>query len=338
MLAVVLAAVVAGAAEGPDGWCSVPPDRAGGVAVARRLEPWTDPAGPPPGGVHTEHTLAADPSRQASLAAERDLRRVRDAALAWRNGAGDVWLQRAAAGLKPWFETYRPDLNPIDETPLDALVEAYALVGRGLPADVRQADAAFLERWARAYVRAVDAAKDDPRAKGVWTNNWQSHRVKLVAMIAAATGSTALQGDAERLFRLQVAQNIRPDGEVLDFRQRDALHYVVYDLEPLLQASLAARSFGRDWYAMPVNGASLAKAVAWLEPYADGRLAHEEFVHSTVAFDAERARAGERGYSGPFQPRTAARLFHLAAAFDPRFAGLADRLGPKPDELTLCGQ
>ncbi|WP_042063084.1 alginate lyase family protein, partial [Acidomonas methanolica] len=72
--------------------------------------------------------------------------------------------------------------------------------------------------------------------------------VKLVTMMAVALDDTLLFDAARTLFRAQIAANIAPDGETLDFRERDALHYVVYDLQPMVQAALAARTRGEDWY------------------------------------------------------------------------------------------
>jgi len=67
---------------------------------------------------------------------------------------------------------------------------------------------------------------------------------------AAALADEALVSAAERLFLQQISTNIAVDGQVMDFTQRDALHYVVYDLEPLTMAVIAARPFGRHWLAL----------------------------------------------------------------------------------------
>jgi hypothetical protein len=47
--------------------------------------------------------------------------------------------------------------------------------------------------------------------------------------------------------------------------------------------------------------ARLAAALHWLEPYAAGKLPLQEFVHSTVRFDARRAAAHVEGYPGPWR-------------------------------------
>jgi hypothetical protein len=127
---------------------------------------------------------------------------------------------------------------------------------------------------------------------------------------------------------------------VFDFEDRDALYYVIYDLEPLMQAALAARARGENWFdAKAESGASLAAALEWLRPYVVGEKQHEEFAHSHVAFDSQRAAAGEKGFSGPFDPKSAARLYWIAAEFAPQYGALAEHLNPRaPAFVVLCGE
>ena len=115
---------------------------------------------------------------------------------------------------------------------------------------------------------------------------------------------------------------------------------MVYDLEPLLRAALAARAYaGEDWYRWEApSHASVARSVAWLTPYVTGEKTHEEFVHSKVAFDAQRAAAGVKGFTGAFDVHDAAITYWSAAAFDPKLKALAERLDPDPPAfVALCG-
>lgn len=345
MRAWLLATVLVGAPVGAQaqGWCPVAK-----VAGQSRLSTLTDAlharldSQPTPlAHIHTEGTLPHQGIRDQSMAAARDWPVMRDAAYAWQAGAGDAYLALATRYFKGWIRTYQPDFNPIDETNLDTLIQTYAVIAPSLKADDRAAAQAFLRAWAQGYIASIDshhAASISP-AISVWNNNWQSHRVKLVTMIAVALKDDALFRAARRLFQTQIAANMQADGEVIDFRQRDALHYVVYDLEPLAQAALAARLRGEDWFnARASNGASLAKGFVWLKPYVNGEKTHEEFVHSTVRFDAQRANAGERGYSGPFVPQSAGMVMWLGAAFDPSYLPVAQALKSQPPAwLAICG-
>ncbi|MFX5817457.1 alginate lyase family protein, partial [Acinetobacter baumannii] len=76
---------------------------------------------------------------------------------------------------------------------------------------------------------------------------WNSHRVKLAVLAAAALQDDRLWGRARQAFDAQVARNIRADGSTLDMEERDALHYVVYDLEPLVRAAQVAQGRGEQW-------------------------------------------------------------------------------------------
>jgi len=318
-------------------WCTVPVAQAHIVLATKPFDlPPADAAPHPLANVHTggmPHRGRWDEVHSAM----RDLVLMQRAALAWRAGAGQTQYDVAVRLMVAWVETYQPTLDPIDETSFDMLIDTFAIVrDRLAPADrIRIADR--LGKWGWAYVDSI--ARLALPDHSIWINNWQSHRIKLVTMLAVAANDKRLFGEARRLFRLQIAANIHPDGETLDFAVRDALHYVVYDLEPLLQAALAARTFaGEDWYRWETEDqASLAGAVTWLMPYAAGQATHEEFVHSQVDFDAERAAAGVKGYKGLFDVQDAASLYWLAARFDSSLESLARSLGPEPDQLAMCG-
>ena len=323
-MAVVLDASAAAPVDASD----VPPAVAAAVAV--RLRPMLDSQPAPLAHVHTEGTLPHRGIRDESIAAERQLSVMRDAAIAWRGGAGDAYRDLAVRYLMAWVSTYRPDFDPIDETVFDRMIDTYIIVHDRLPTDQATAARRFLKDWGAGYVDRMDRPHPAGDPVTTWNNNWESHRIKLVTMIAAALDDPVLMADARRLYRAQIAANIHSDGTVIDFAERDALHYVVYDLEPLTKAALYARRKGEDWFAYRApTGSSLAQAFAWLVPYADGRTPHREFLHSHVAFDAARAAAGEKGYSGAFDPRTAGSVFWMASTFDPSYRALAQTLQPQ---------
>jgi len=227
---------------------------------------------------------------------------------------------------------YRVSLDVIDETDLDRVIMAYDLVRDQLPEDIRAKMSSLMRSLATGY-RDVQPARPPFNA----VNNWPSHRVKLIALSAFSLNDPALTADAERALRAQLDQNVRSDGSTLDFEQRDALHYVVYDLEPLVTAALAAQLHGRHWYTLQNgSGASLQTALRWLAPYARGERTHEEFARTTIQFDRTRAALGMQGFSGPWDPKGAAMLYQLATRIDPSWNGLATQLGPPSNWLALC--
>ncbi|APA86227.1 alginate lyase family protein [Paraburkholderia sprentiae WSM5005] len=286
--------------------------------------------------LHTEGTLPHEGIYDQSVAAEQDLDLLRDAALAWRATSDDRFLKLVDRLLYAWVTTYQPSFNPIDETRFEGLILAYDMTASALPVKTRNAAMAFLTKLANGYIAQIDA---QPRPlTGTFRNNWQSHRIKLIAMAAFTLDNRKMINAAQRLFVEHIGDNIAPDGSTIDFGERDALHYVTYDLQPLVTAALAARRHNRNWLQEKgANGATLLAALNWLAPFATGGQTHQEFVHSNVPFDAKRREAGLPGYSGQWDPKDATELFHLAARLDGRFTPVALQLAPTPPAwLAVC--
>ncbi|MBB5400521.1 alginate lyase family protein [Paraburkholderia youngii] len=286
--------------------------------------------------LHTEGTLPHEGIYDQSVEAQKDLDLLRDAALAWRATSDDRFLKLVDRLLYAWVTTYQPSFNPIDETGFEGLILAYDMTASALPVKTRNAAMAFLAKFANGYIAQIDA---QPRPlTGTFRNNWQSHRIKLISMAAFTLDNRKMINAAQRLFVEHIGDNIAPDGSTIDFGERDALHYVTYDLQPLVTAALAARRHNRNWLQEKgANGATLLAALNWLVPFAMGTQTHEEFVHSNVAFDAKRREAGLPGYSGRWDPKNAAELFHLAARLDGRFTPVALQLAPTPPAwLAVC--
>lgn len=277
--------------------------------------------------VHTEGLLPGQGIHDQSIQAEKDLKLMQVSAVAWKNGMGEEWLGTAKKYLFAWVGTYQPNFNPIDETAFDQMIQTYSIVKPKLSEEERRNINKYFYDWASEYISQMNNAPN----KSTWTNNWQSHRVKLITLMAVATRNDHLFAESRRLFQEQINVNIDSDGETLDFKQRDAIHYVVYDLQPLVQAALAAQKMGEDWYHWTApDGASLAKAVSWLTPYVNGEQTHNEFVNSRVKFDAVRKQDGIKGFNGLFRPEMAKELYWGASAFESTLMPLAQKLSPTP--------
>jgi Alginate lyase len=238
--------------------------------------------------------------------------------------------------LFAWATTYQPSFNPIDETNFESLILAYDLTASALPVKTRNPANAFITKMVTGYIADIDKQKRP--LTGTYRNNWQSHRIKLISMGAFTIDDRKLINAAQRLYVEHIGDNIAPDGSTVDFAERDALHYVTYDLQPLITAALAARRHNRNWLGERAqSGATLAGALNWLTPYALGTRTHEEFVNSKVPFDASRREAGLPGFSGQWDPKNAAELFHLSARLDGRYTPIALRLAPTPPAwLAVC--
>lgn len=290
--------------------------------------------------MHTEGTLPHQGIYDESLNAAHDFTVMREAALAWGLSGEQGYADQVERFLQAWIATYTPSYNPIDETRLDAFIQSYTVTRTALSAPTVSAMQGFLRTLAINYIDRAENRRDasKPPRSLTWINNWQSHRIKLITMAAAALQDGPLLQQARRLFLTQLASNVRTDGAVEDFEDRDALHYVVYDLEPLTMAAIAAQPFDDSWlHARADNGATLGQALDWLRPFADGRQRHEEYVHSHVAFDDQRAKAGVPGFAGQWQPASAGGLFWQAARLDPGYRTLAQQLIVQaPDWLAFC--
>ena len=260
--------------------------------------------------IHTEGTLPHQGIYDQSKAAEADFPILLDLALSYRLTSDTRYLNAADAYLVARASIYNISLDPIDETNMDKIIIAYDLTRDALPESTRQKVTLFLRHMADGYAGAVVQKKKD-------AGNWQSHRIKLLTLSAFALGDPSLIRQAHEAFSEHLRANIRPDGSVYDFYERDALHYVTYDLEPLTVACLAAMMHGQDWFS---EGAphSVAKAIDWVLPFATGRKTHVEFVNSKVRFDKTRAGAGIGEYGAhQWQPAGSITLLTLAAALDP---------------------
>ena len=78
-------------------------------------------------------------------------------------------------------------------------------------------------------------------------------------------------------------------------------------------------------------------AIDWMLPYIEGTKTHQEFVHTKVAFDRERAARGIAGFKGPFDPAKAIDLMRFACHFDNFYRPVMDRLLARTDKTGSRG-
>ena len=266
--------------------------------------------------IRTEGLLQGDPRKTATWAAFEDFRKMYALALAYRVTGRRAYLDKATVYLFDWASTNIPRGDPIDDTNLDPAIEAYDMIKDKLVYGENKRIRNWLRRTAQAE---IDAPYNQP-GRASATNNWHSHRLKIVGEIAYAIGDEALERYCVAGLKEQIGRNLHADGSSDDFVARDALHYHVYDLEPLLKLSIVLKgATGVDYYAYEApSGSSIKKSVDWLLPYLDGRKTHAEFVNSTVEFDRKRAQNGEAAYKAGsfFDPRNGVATLLLAARFD----------------------
>jgi len=279
--------------------------------------------GRPIAHIRTAGRLDTDPLKQESRASLEDMRKLYALGYAYAATTNRAYGAAARRIILSWAQVNQPSGVPVDETKLEPLLVAYDLTRPVFSSGERT----IVEDWLR---RMASLELQSARTNLVTTmNNWNSHRLKIVGLIAFLLEDQKLIEEAVRGFKKQVEVNLYPDGSSFDFHQRDALRYHCYDLEPLLVLAIAAQQNGIGLYSYQAsNGACLAKAVSFLVPYCDGTKTHAEWVHSKVKFDRQRAVAGEAGFSpgAAFNPSEAREVFELASFFDEGYAPLALRL------------
>jgi len=275
--------------------------------------------------IHVEGTLPTAESYKRAYQSSRDWGLMSTLASMFAVTGETRYLERYEQYLTAWLATYRISGNPIDETGLGHWLLAYRTAGGALPQPIQARMRTFACDLSARYQQS------QPPERKTSSNNWQSHRVKLAVMGAFVCGDPGLITRAITVFKDQIRDNLLPTGEAIDFVERDALHYVVYSVEPLLEAALFSNLYGRQLFQhIGPRGQSIGRTLEWLAPYARGDRSHEEFARSTVRFDAERAAAGVPGFSGPFDPRKTRYAYWLASRLDSHWSELSLSLGQPP--------
>jgi len=264
----------------------------------------------------SEGRLHSDPEKIQSLKARLDLFKVEALGYAYALTGKTEYGEKAREFALAWARMYEPGDNPINETEFIRLMKGYDLTRILYTAQER----AEVERWLSFM---VERQKGAIRPAGSTSrNNHHSHRLKIVGHVAFLLADSDLIRWVVSDTRRHLNVNLYSDGSTFDFRQRDALHYHVYDLLPLIELAIAADKNGVNLYAHTTpEGAGLEKSIAFLIPYITGEKTHREFVRSSVKFDLQRSAAGDPSIQvgEKWTPKKAQRLFDLAGYFQPRF-------------------
>jgi hypothetical protein len=272
--------------------------------------------------VVSEGHLATDPKKIRTVQSLHDIPKIYSLAIAYTVEGNKTYLRKASAYIKSWAIVNKPQGNPINDTKFEDLFFAYDLVKNDLSSADQKIINAWLEQMADSEIRTAL-----PKTKKTSFNNWNSHRLKVIGMIAYLTNNSEYKTYAMTELPFQIEKNLLPDGAGIDFYERDALHYHIYTLEPLVSlATVLKRATGKDFYhySSP-SGASIDKSVRFLIPFVTGEKLHPEFVNSTVPFDKKRAENKEAGYQigAPFQPTAGANVLIECSYFDPSFLDIA---------------
>jgi hypothetical protein len=308
------------------------PEAKAQYAALRKLADGILSATPKPiAKIQTEGKLAKDPLKIATDVSLRDMGKILPLAYAWLLSHEDRYAAKASEFLVAWANQNQATGDPIDETNLEPMIQAYDLIKAALATTDRQKIGAWLSSVAQAEIASRKPGKDTS------FNNWNSHRLKIVGLIGFSLNDQALIEFTEREFKHQIQSDLNPDGTSFDFLERDALHYHCYTLEPLLSLAINATLYGKkDWFTyIAPNGSSLAKSVAWLLPFAKGEQTHAEYVNSKVEFDRARAAAGQKEFQGGrlFEPEQATLTLEYDSYFDSTVGPLLQKVSNRHSDF-----
>ena len=247
----------------------------------------------PPAPVETLHSAGVTdqslPEFQASRRAFQDADHCAMLGLAFRLTGKAEYQEAGLRILEAWARTNRPTGMPIDETRLDPFLWSIDLLGAGARTP---AVTAWLERWQaanRAYHFGPITA----------TNNHKTHHLKVLIMLDRLLDRESDYAKDMREVEQQLKANLpTTDGKSIDYDQRDAMHYQVFDMEGWIEIALVSNCCGD-----PVDrGFHFVERTLAEDP------SHVEFAKSTAPIDRKRA-AGGFGYAKakPFDVAQAAR-------------------------------
>jgi len=242
--------------------------------------------------ITSEGLLAGNPDKIASLKAVEDADKVYALGLVYRISGDKAYLNKASEFLVAWAKWNKASGDPIDETKLEAMYVGYDMIRDEIAPDSRK----IIDKWMDSIADAEMYSESSRGSKGTAINNWNSHRIKIIVLIAYTIHTNKYDKAIPRELVRQLSVDLYPDGTSYDFAERDAFHYHIYTLEPLIRAITAIyRATGKNYFAFESDTkSSIKKSVDFMVPYVTGEKTHPEFLNSHVAFDRERAKNGEK--------------------------------------------
>jgi hypothetical protein len=273
--------------------------------------------------------LPGQPEYEASVSSLQEMKTLVPLALCARGGAETLRVrceESASEGVFAWMRAYaQPTGNPIDESNLLPLLLATDLLEATWNGERRAEARAWLLGFLAASDRYWRTVLNGPNNTPY--SNFESWRLMLATLAAKISGERDAVAGLTVLWHQQVESNVGSDGRTYDLRRRGALHYQVYDLEPMLWT----RMFAPEVFSAQDDGL-IEGAVMYLKPYVEGTKTNVEFAHPeeglgpAIAFDKTRRDAGLKGYQWKnWDPADGRLALHLAAqVYAPVAAWYAD--------------
>ena len=179
--------------------------------------------------------------------------------------------------LNAWAGMNKPTGHPIDESRLDGLIWAYDLVACKLSGD----RAKVFKQWLEQLRETKERWQFGPLTRH---NNHRTHQLKIQILLDKVLGDDASlqRRRSEVRDHLKVNLGSRSDGASLDYEERDALYYHVFNLEAWCEIQLQLQCCETE-----IRAAFEFFAKKVQEGDTGG-----EFAQSIAPIDAARAAAG----------------------------------------------
>lgn len=266
--------------------------------------------------VHTEGLLPNEDIFNESKESIKDLQIMFRLAVVYHLTGEKKYLDHCLIFYEAWINKYKVSFNPIDETKFDQLIFTYDLIQLEIKAELKEKSLSLFREIANGYIERIE----EQEKKDI--TNWQSHRIKLITLCSFVLNDSKLLEKVYKIYIDHINLNIYSDGSVYDFYARDALHYVVYNLEPLIIAAISAKQHGHDW----VTNYPIERAIEWLIPYSLNLKFHEEFKNTKSEFDIARRNHAVEGYSGEWKSAKSYWLFCSASLLNENYKKIANRI------------
>jgi hypothetical protein len=231
----------------------------------------------------------------------------------------------ATPALLSWAEVYQATGNPVDEWFFVPLLQAVDLVAGSLA----PAEEATLLRWAQTFAVSGDhfyehlGDRNPARA-----NNWMARRLLIRAVASTVAGDATARSAMQALVREFAARNYvagpsgQPDGRTFDFIQRDALHYHIAAVQPLVEVLLYAPDLANQHVR-----AAILSGLEFVRPFFLGHQQHVEFARTSISFDRERRDDGNPQFqNAPWDPARGRVLLRLARAAFPEIRAWTEQI------------
>lgn len=299
--------------------------------------------------IEKEGILSANPRYQKSNEALKNLPILYQYAFCARITTGidaAQCLAKTRQGIFRWVNKYHSVGNSINDSNLLLLFESIDWV---LPYFSKSEKTELID-WLNEFLDASDDYFSGVTSvSGRSVNNWTTWRLVIRMMVSKLLGS--LQGNGDDVEETQslmddhiknnlVAQkkwtsvgsckNLEKETRYgsFDFRQRDALHYHVYNLKAWSILTL----LDPDWFQENKRDV-LKEAVEFLKPYVTREKQHVEFVCSPVKFDEQRRMAGQQIYQhAPWNPEDAKSTLFLAQVIFPEEKSWMDSVSSQEED------